>query len=92
MSTDYLVLVDISKDIDSVLNQCEYAFFPKIHYEGKRIYNLIKKTSKIFWLKPMKGMGFSMNMPDTYGGGNYIVRYRYELSNPYKRFKIKFLF
>ena len=72
MSTDYLVLVDISKDIDSVLNQCEYAFFPKIHYEGKRIYNLIKKTSKIFWLKPMKGMGFSMNMPDTYGGGTVV--------------------
>lgn len=72
MSTDYLVLADISKNINSILNQCQYAFFPKVHYEGKRIYKIINKTNKILWLKPLKGLGFSLKMPGTFGGGTVI--------------------
>lgn len=72
MSVDYLVLVDLIKDIDVVLNHCEYAFFPKVHYEGKRIFKMLKKTDKILWIKPMKGTGFSLEMPETYNGGTVI--------------------
>lgn len=72
MSVDYLVMVDLIKEIDEILKHCEYAFFPKVHYEGKLFFKMLKKTEKILWLKPLIGRGFSLEMPGTYNGGTVV--------------------
>lgn len=72
MCTDDLLLFDLAKEFDSILDGCNYCFIPKIHNTGKLIFKKIKDHSKIYWMKYGFGRNFSTELPTVYPGGSCI--------------------
>lgn len=72
MCTDDLLLLDLAKEFDKILDGCNYCFIPKIHNTGKLIFKKIKDHSKIYWMKYNFGRNFSKELPIVYPGGSCI--------------------
>lgn len=72
MCTDDLLLLDLAKEFNKILDECNYCFIPKIHNTGKLIFKKIKGHSKIYWMKYAFGRNFSRKLPIVYPGGSCI--------------------
>ena len=70
---DNLVLDDIVKNIDVVLNNSKEVFMPSVHVQGDVFITKVKENDQINWFRHyIFGAGFSKKLPKIYGGGTVI--------------------
>lgn len=70
--TDNLVLTDLLTELDSIVSNSEYSFFPDIHFRGEKFIDKIEQKSNILWINQLFGKGFSTKLPKVYPGGSVI--------------------
>ena len=72
LTVDDLVLSDIINDLDSIVPETIYSFFPDVHFRGEKFIDKIPQHDKIYWLRQKFGQGFSTKLPYIYPGGSVI--------------------
>ena len=70
--TDNLVLNDMLPELDEIIQEIQYCFFPDIHFRGDKFISKIPAHEKIYWLRQIFGKGFSTRLPRIYQGGSVI--------------------
>lgn len=72
MCVDDLVLKDLAPEIEEIVKDMEYAFFPDRHFRNKNFKKILPNLSNMFWMKPIFGRSFSNNLPKVNQGGSVI--------------------
>ena len=72
MCVDDLVLQDLAPEVKEIVNDMELAFFPDRHFRNKNFKKILPNLSNIYWMKPIFGRGFSVDLPQVYQGGSVI--------------------
>ena len=72
---DDLVLLDLFNndvELNGILNDVRYAFFPSVHPKGITLSDRIDNRDNLLWLKYKFGKNFSEKLPYVYGSGSVI--------------------
>lgn len=72
MCVDNLVLEDLAPEIEEIVKDIKYAFFPDRHFRNKNIKKRFPNLPNILWMKPIFGTGFSNHLPKVNLGGSVI--------------------
>jgi hypothetical protein len=72
MCVDDLVLQDLAPEVKEIIKDMELAFFPDRHFRNKNFKKILPNLPKMFWMKPIFGRGFSIDLPKVYQGGSVI--------------------
>lgn len=72
LTTDDLVLSDIVTELDDIVPNTKYSFFPDIHFRGEVFVDKIPSYDNLLWIRQMMGEGFSTDLPNIYPGGTVI--------------------
>ncbi|MFT4800377.1 MAG: hypothetical protein ACI93N_000135 [Flavobacteriaceae bacterium] len=72
MCVDDLVLNDLAAEIEPIVKETKYAFFPDRHFRSKNFKKILPTLPNMYWLKPIFGQGFSNSLPDVNQGGSVI--------------------
>ncbi len=65
---DAVVAKDMAEEINLIVPEVKYAFFPDIHSDGTNFKSFIHSKDNVFWLKPKSG-DYTLKLPKIVFGG-----------------------